>query len=234
MNAGERANLGALLRDRAERCWADVAGHASVCRQPQLTPEGVDRLLEYLETLLLWRSRISLVATGAPRELVQRHIVDGLAILPFVPEGARVADIGSGAGLPGLVCAIVAPDLEVDLIEPRRKRASFLREAAGRTGARNARIIERVAEDVDRADSNRWTLAVARAFASLEEFLDLLDFVREERLLPRVIAMKGPQGRGEAAAVESTWGPATTVSYDLGDRIERLLLIYDKPRRRFT
>lgn len=236
MTNSERKSLAKALRAGAARCWETLAGDAAVLRVPQLAETEVERLLEYLDTLLLWRARISLVATEEPIELVQRHLVDSLALLPFLAPGTCLADIGSGAGLPGLVCAIAAPDLQVRLVEPRRKRASFLREAAGRSAAGNAKVLEARAEDVGAAEARTWTTAVSRAFGTLEEFLRLLAELRAGAggTLPRTIAMKGPQGRDEARTFAEHRGTPAIATYDLGDGVERLLLIYDAAAEGFT
>ncbi|MGH8216882.1 MAG: 16S rRNA (guanine(527)-N(7))-methyltransferase RsmG, partial [Rhodanobacteraceae bacterium] len=86
------------------------------------------RLLAYLELLAHWNRAYNLTAVRDPAEMVSRHLLDSLAALPFV-HGETLADLGSGAGLPGIPLAIARPDLAVTLIESNGKKARFLREA---------------------------------------------------------------------------------------------------------
>lgn len=96
----------------------------------ELEAAAVDRLVRYLDELELWNTRTNLVGEHDRRVLVDRHIVDALAAVPLlrgVGPDLRIADVGSGAGLPGVPLAIALEPREMRLIEPRHKRASFLR-----------------------------------------------------------------------------------------------------------
>ena len=87
------------------------------------------RLSAYYALVMKWNARLHLVAPCAPAEFATRHILESLFLLTYLPRDARVADVGSGAGLPTLPCLIVRPDLEAVLIEASAKKAIFLREA---------------------------------------------------------------------------------------------------------
>ncbi|VEP40335.1 Ribosomal RNA small subunit methyltransferase G [Tessaracoccus lapidicaptus] len=106
-----------------------------------------------------------------PREgerLWQRHVGNSLALDDAVPQGSDVADVGSGAGLPGLPLAIVRPDLRVTLIEPLLRRANFLQEAVDELGLGDRVTVVRArAEDV----RERYDVVVCRAVAPLEKLL---------------------------------------------------------------
>ena len=92
------------------------------------------RLTIYVDLLLTWQKRINLIGPATAGVVWERHILDSLQLLPLLPEGTRtIAELGSGAGIPGLVVAITA-DLEVHLYESNGKKAAFLREAARQTG----------------------------------------------------------------------------------------------------
>jgi 16S rRNA (guanine527-N7)-methyltransferase len=99
-----------------------------------LSPLQHDRLLTYLDLLLKWNRRINLTSLRAPEEIISRHFLDSLLLLPHLPETGRLLDIGSGAGFPGLPLKIVRPGLTVDLAEATAKKASFLKEAVRRLG----------------------------------------------------------------------------------------------------
>ncbi len=103
-----------------------------------------------------------------PREvprLWSRHIMNSAVVLPRVPQGATVADVGTGAGLPGLVWAIARPDLQVALIEPLLRRTSFLEEAVASLGLDNVRVVRARAEDVHET----FDVVTARAVANLDK-----------------------------------------------------------------
>ena len=94
-----------------------------------LPPKALEGLAKYYNLLNAWNSRLHLVAPTSAREFATRHVLESLLLLKHLPHSARVADVGSGAGLPIIPCVIVRPDLEVWLIEASRKKAVFLREA---------------------------------------------------------------------------------------------------------
>ncbi|MEK6278865.1 MAG: 16S rRNA (guanine(527)-N(7))-methyltransferase RsmG [Acidobacteriota bacterium] len=99
-----------------------------------LAADTVDRLVTYYELLSAWNQRLHLVAPTTPQEFATRHILESLLLLEHLPEDARVADVGSGAGLPIIPCLIARPDLQALLIESTQKKAVFLREALSQTG----------------------------------------------------------------------------------------------------
>jgi 16S rRNA (guanine527-N7)-methyltransferase len=108
-----------------------------------------------------------------PRELPrlwERHLLNCALVTELIPEGARVADIGTGAGLPGLVIAIRRPDLEVTLIEPMARRTDFLVEAVAELGLERVRVVRARAEDVARVDAScsDFDVVTSRAVAPLD------------------------------------------------------------------
>ena len=103
-----------------------------------------------------------------PREVPRlwtRHIMNSAAVLPRVPHGASVADIGTGAGLPGLVWAIARPDLEVHLVEPLLRRTSFLDEVVSQLDLNHVTVVRSRAEDVRQT----FDVVTARAVANLDK-----------------------------------------------------------------
>ncbi len=99
----------------------------------KFTTEAIARLGQYYELLSAWNPRLHLVAPCSPGEFARRHILESLLVLPFMPAGATVADIGSGAGLPIIPCLIARKDIQGLLIEASKKKAVFLREALNLT-----------------------------------------------------------------------------------------------------
>lgn len=94
-----------------------------------LSDEALNRLTNYYELLHVWNARLHLVAPTSPQTFATRHILESLLLLEHLPVGARVIDIGSGAGLPSIPCLIVRPDIQAVLIEASKKKTVFLREA---------------------------------------------------------------------------------------------------------
>jgi 16S rRNA (guanine527-N7)-methyltransferase len=99
-----------------------------------LGTETLAGLREYYALLIRWNQRLHLVAPCSPEEFAIRHILESLLLLDHLPQSARLADIGSGAGLPIIPCLIVRPDLNATLIESSQKKAVFLREALNHAG----------------------------------------------------------------------------------------------------
>ncbi len=132
-----------------------------------------------------------------PREvprLWERHVLNCVVVVPRVPMGASVADVGSGAGLPGLVWAIARPDLTVTLIEPLLRRTVFLEEAVETLGLAHVRVLRSRAEDVD----ERFDVVTARAVAPLEKLATwCLPLVRPGGVL---LALKGRTAEEEVAS----------------------------------
>jgi 16S rRNA (guanine527-N7)-methyltransferase len=99
-----------------------------------LEEEAVSRLARFAELFLSWNERINLGGTMSSAELVERHFVDSFAASRFIPHRARLADVGSGGGLPALPLALVRPDLEIDMFEPTGKKVAFIRTAIRELG----------------------------------------------------------------------------------------------------
>ena len=128
--------------------------------------ETFSHLSAYVALLQKWNARINLIGKSTEAEIWQRHIADGLQLLPLIPDPIQtLADLGSGAGLPGLVIAIGRPALAVTLIEQDQRKAAFLREAAASLDLRNVRVLNTDLHAVH----EKFDLVTARALASLSE-----------------------------------------------------------------
>lgn len=113
-----------------------------------LSAETLTQLGEYYRLLTRWNDRLHLVAPCTPEEFATRHVLESLLLLKHLPHDAKIADVGSGAGLPIIPCLIARPDLEATLIESSQKKAVFLREALNAAG-RKATIITRRFEEIE-------------------------------------------------------------------------------------
>ena len=94
------------------------------------SPETAARLAAYRDLLLRWNTRINLISAETAAEIDQRHIADCAQLQPLSPQDGLIADLGSGAGLPGLVLAIMQPEREIHLVESDKRKAAFLIEAS--------------------------------------------------------------------------------------------------------
>ena len=113
-----------------------------------LSSETLTQLTEYYRLLTHWNDRLHLVAPCEPEEFATRHVLESLLLLKHLPQHAKIADVGSGAGLPIIPCLIARADLEATLIESSQKKAVFLREALNAVG-RKATIIARRFEEIE-------------------------------------------------------------------------------------
>jgi 16S rRNA (guanine527-N7)-methyltransferase len=158
-------------------------------------------LLAYLALLDRWNKTYNLTAIRDPREMVGKHLLDSLAMRPFVREVATLADLGTGAGLPGIPLAIALPSLQVTLVESNGKKARFLREAVRTLALGNARVAESRAEAL--AEPGAYAAITARALATLPDILA----VGGHLLRPggRLLAMKGARPDDEIAALPAGW-----------------------------
>ncbi|HUF71555.1 MAG TPA: 16S rRNA (guanine(527)-N(7))-methyltransferase RsmG [Gammaproteobacteria bacterium] len=133
--------------------------------------EAATALARFLDRLEHWNRVHNLTGLRDRNELIDRHLVESLALERFV-AGARACDIGSGAGLPGIPLAVVLPDVVFTLIESRRKRASFLRHVKGALGLDNVEVVHARAETVT---TGPFDTVLARAVAPPGEILDLAE-----------------------------------------------------------
>jgi len=111
-----------------------------------LSPDALARLGTYYSLLTRWNDRLHLVAPCAPEEFATRHVLESLLLLKHLPHGAKIADIGSGGGLPIIPCLVVRDDLEATLIESSVKKTVFLREALAAVGRRGTIMARRFEE----------------------------------------------------------------------------------------
>jgi 16S rRNA (guanine527-N7)-methyltransferase len=161
----------------------------------RLDPALAAPLLKYLGELVLWNKTYNLTSVRAPVEMVTRHLLDSLSVLPHV--AGRTVDVGSGAGLPGIPLALAYPALHVTLLDSGGKKARFLRHAQRTLPIANVEVVEARAEAF--TPPARFDTVVTRAFGSLREFLEQSAALGADR--GRWLAMKGKLDRKELADV---------------------------------
>lgn len=194
-----------------------------------LEPATIERLGRLVDLLALWNERFRLTGERDPRILVRKHVVDSLALVAHLPQAGPIADLGSGAGFPGLVVACARPALDVLLVESRRRPASFLGEAVRSIGLPEARVIHARAEEVGRDPAWRGRVRVATARGLR---FDSLLSLAGPLLAPdgRVVAMQTPRTAGQAAVIASRSGfqQVRRVDYRLPAGEQRCLLFFNR------
>jgi 16S rRNA (guanine527-N7)-methyltransferase len=167
---------------------------------PDVSRETRAKLARYVKLLLAENLQQNLVSRGTLEDLWQRHIVDSAQLTGLVstPEAKCWADVGSGAGLPGLVIAILTSG-RVALIEPRRLRADFLQRAANDLELRNVSVIQAKAQ----AAVGRFDVITARAVAKTGEILGITRHLAHKDTT--YLLMKGRTAQSELDAVRRSW-----------------------------
>ena len=145
----------------------------------------VSRLLAYLELLQRWNRAYNLTAIRDPDEMVIRHLLDSLSVLPWI-RGTRVLDAGTGAGLPGVPLAIARPDLTVTLLDSAGKKVRFLNHVARELRLENVLPVQARLESFQ-PESDCDTI-ISRAFSSLAAFARAARHLAGDA---RLLAMKG-------------------------------------------
>jgi 16S rRNA (guanine527-N7)-methyltransferase len=154
------------------------------------------KLLDYVALLAKWNRAYNLTAVREPGQMVVRHLLDSLVILPWL-QGPRVLDVGTGPGLPGIPLALARPDLDFTLLDSNGKKIRFLIQAVAELGLKNVDVVQSRVEAY-RPEALFETI-LARAFASIAELVE-----QTRHLLAangRYLAMKGAYPVAEVAAL---------------------------------
>lgn len=147
--------------------------------------DQIDKLLAYLALLVKWNKAYNLTAVRDPAEMVPRHLIDSLSILPWIGEG-RLIDVGSGPGLPGIPLAIMRPGLSVTTLDSNGKKTRFQNQVKLELGLDNLKVIH---GRVEQCDEGPYDQIVSRAFASLADMLNWTGHLCAEQGV--FLAMKG-------------------------------------------
>ena len=148
----------------------------ALAKEDWVLPEGaVEQMARYAAEMLRWNRRINLTALTEPPEVVEKHFVDSLHLLPLLEGRERLLDLGSGAGFPGAVLAMAMPGLKACLVEASAKKAAFLRHAAVHCGLHpRLRVRHVFARGQPEAEGlGGFEVVVSRALMEVEAFVPL-------------------------------------------------------------
>lgn len=190
-----------------------------------LAPDAARQLLRLLDELERWNRSFNLTAITDRREMLTHHLLDSLSVLPFM-QGARVVDVGTGAGFPGLPLAIADPGRHYTLLDSNGKKVRFVGHARRVLGLANVEPLHARAEDW-RPDAPFDTV-VARAFAPLPRLATQVAPLCGPGT--RVVAMKGPRAADELAGLPAGWQVEQDVQVEVpGLGAERRIVVLRPP-----
>lgn len=183
-----------------------------------IPPEAGDRLIAYLALLAKWNRVYNLTAVRNENRMVPYHLLDSLVLLPCLEGATTLADVGSGAGVPGIPLAIARPRMAVTLVESNQKKASFLQQARIELKLDNVSIHSGRVEDF--MPISLFDVVVSRAFAELAKFVGQAGHLVVSG--GRMLAMKGIEPQEEIGKLPAGWKVAESVP----------LVVPDLPARR--
>ncbi|MDF1780845.1 MAG: 16S rRNA (guanine(527)-N(7))-methyltransferase RsmG [Alcanivoracaceae bacterium] len=163
-----------------------------------LSAEQHELLEKYVTLLHRWNKAFNLTAVREPEEMVVRHLLDSLAVSPWIVDG-ELLDIGTGAGLPGIPLAIAHPGLQVTMLDSNGKKTRFVKQAILELGLPNATVVQSRVEQY----RNAFPQVTTRAFAALPDIIALA----AERVAPggRLLALKSALTDLEMAGLQVPW-----------------------------
>lgn len=202
------------------KALADGAGQLGL----ELGNDTVDRLLAYLALLQKWNRVYNLTAIRESSRMVSHHLLDSLAVLPHF-EARRIADVGTGAGLPGIPLALANHQWSVTLVDSNHKKLAFVTQAIGELKVENATIQRDRVETWHPADG--FDVVISRAFAELPDFVRLAGHL----VAPggKLVAMKGLEPFEEIAQIPPTFHVSDVIRLTVpGVEGERHLVVMER------
>ncbi len=178
----------------------DTLSHALVQSKIDLDEPKQHALIDYLHLIHKWNKVHNLTAIRDEQAMLTLHILDSLAVLPFVDSVKTILDVGSGAGLPGIVIAICRPNVEVTVIDASQKKASFMRQVKAELNINNLTVLSGRVEALK--DRQYFDVIISRAFSSLENFISLTKNLIKP--MGRWLAMKGQIPEQEMLALKNS------------------------------
>ena len=180
---------------------AQVLGEGIAEMQLEVTAAQQEQLLDYLALMFKWNSVYNLTSLRDPMQMVTHHLLDSLAAVPAFAGARNVLDVGAGGGLPGIVLAIVRPDMKVSMIDTVHKKTAFLTQVKAQLGLANATIYTMRVEELQVSD--KFDVITSRAFADLSDFVNWSSHLLAEQ--GSYIALKGVAPPDEQQRLPAEW-----------------------------
>jgi 16S rRNA (guanine527-N7)-methyltransferase len=199
--------------------------------QLEVSAEQQGRLMDYLALMFKWNSVYNLTSLRDPMQMVTHHLLDSLAAVPAFAGANNVLDVGSGGGLPGIVLAIVRPDMKVSMIDTVHKKTAFLTQVKAELGLANVTVYTMRVEQLQVSD--KFDVITSRAFADLSDFVNWSSHLLADG--GRFIALKGVAPQEEQQRLPAEWQVAKVEPLQV-PRLgaERHLVHIEKVRERET
>ncbi len=185
----DRAALSAVLGEGIDAMRLDVS------------PAQQDKLMDYLALMFKWNAVYNLTSLRDPMQMVTHHLLDSLAAVPAFAGARNVLDVGSGGGLPGIVLAIVRPDMKVSMIDTVHKKTAFLTQVKAELGLANVTVYTARVEQLQVSD--KFDVITSRAFADLSDFVNWSSHLLADG--GRYIALKGVAPKDEQERLPAEW-----------------------------
>lgn len=171
--------MNSLLREYASKINIDISD------------EVAEKFKKYKDILLVWNEKMNLTAITDENEIVIKHFIDSLTIEKYIPQNAKLIDVGTGAGFPGIPLKIARDDLEIVLLDSLQKRVNFLNEVINECELKNISAVHGRAEDFgqDKKYRENFDIVTARAVANLATLTELcIPFIKVGGIF---VCMKG-------------------------------------------
>jgi 16S rRNA (guanine527-N7)-methyltransferase len=194
----------ATLPDSALREELHRGAHALGVK---LDPAQEEKLIGYVRLIDKWNRTFNLTAIREPERMIGLHLLDSLAVVPHLPANAVLADVGSGAGLPGIPIAIARPDVRITLIDTVAKKATFMQQAVGELKLANVDVRHARVETM-KLDTP-CDIVISRAFAELKDFAEGASHLLKQG--GTLFAMKGILPHEEIARLPERFKVTSTV-----------------------
>ena len=184
-------------RDELMRTLAEGAAALHL----DLSDAQLAKLMDYLALMAKWNTVYNLTALRDPQQMVTHHLLDSLAVVPAFAGAKNILDVGAGGGLPGIVLAIVRPDMRVSMVDTVHKKTAFLTQVKAELGLANVTVHTARVEQLK--VPHKFDVITSRAFAELNDFVTWSSPLPEEG--GRFIALKGIMPNDEIARLPDDW-----------------------------
>jgi 16S rRNA (guanine527-N7)-methyltransferase len=178
-----------------------VLGEGIASMRLDVNPAQQDKLMDYLALMFKWNAVYNLTSLRDPMQMVTHHLLDSLAAVPAFATAHNVLDVGSGGGLPGIVLAIVRPDMKVSMIDTVHKKTAFLTQVKAELGLVNVTVYTARVEQLEVSD--KFDVITSRAFADLSDFVNWSCHLLADG--GRYIALKGVAPKDEQERLPAEW-----------------------------